>query len=161
MVKVMLFVVLKGVEVQRKRSDIYKKSKVIEGDSESEYDKFFKDFKNDGDLGLEVEEDDDSYLDDVIIDEEVRQLVFEENKEEIGMSKSDILGCYYNKGEDISFMFEGYIDKSGLNLDEFGVFFGEYKKKVYVYNMKEIFLKFDKDVFRGNNSEEYKQFYGK
>lgn len=112
----MLFVVLKGGEVQRKRSDIYKKSKVIEGDSESEYDKFFKDFKNDGDLGLEVEEDDDNYLDDVIIDEEVRQLVFEENKEEIGMSKSDILGCYYNKGEDISFMFEGYIDKSGLNM---------------------------------------------
>lgn len=160
-VKVMSPAVLKGGEVQRKRSDIYKKSKVTEGNSESEYDKLFKDFKNDGDLGPEVEEDDDSYLDDAITDEEARQLVSEENKEETGMSKSDILGRHHYKGEDIGSMFEGYTDKSGSNSDESGASSGEHKKKAYAHNMKEILSKLDKDVFRGNNSEEHKQLHSK
>lgn len=146
----MVFVVDKEVINLKRRNEIYRKSKVIKGNSESEYDKFFKDFKNDGDLGLDFENDDDyddGDLDDVFNEEEVNFLVFEGNKDEVGGSKSIIVYCDYDGG-DLFLMFWGILGDSSVMLGKLVY------KKICIFKMKEIFFKFDSDIFKGYKSEE-------
>lgn len=148
-------VVDKEVTSPKRRNEIYRKSKVTKGNSESEYDKLFKEFKNDGDLGLDLEDDDDEEdLDDALNEEEAKLLVSEGNKEEAGGSKSTIAHRHHNGG-DLSSMFRGFSRDSSTTVSS-----GEsVHKKTRTSKMKEILSKLDSDIFRGHKSEERVQHY--
>lgn len=153
----------KHIASPKRRSEIYRKSKVTKGNSDSEYDKLFKDFKNDGDLGLDVEDDDDDGdLDDALSEEETNQLISEGNKDETGLSKSAI---FHRDGEggDLSSMFREVSgdSSSSLSSDESRAFNKKSKKKTPGSKMKEILSKLDSDIFRGHKSEEHEQHHSK
>ena len=136
----------KEVTSPKRRSDIYEKSKVTKGNSDSEYDKLFKD----GDLGLDLEDDDDNGdLDDALNEEEARLLVSEGENEEAGGSKSTI-AHHDHDGGDLSSMFRGFSADSSTS--------GESAhKKTRTSKVKEIISKLDSDIFRGHKSEKHVQ----
>lgn len=144
----------KKVTSPKRRSEIYRKSKVTKGNSDSEYDKLLKDFKNDGDLGLDLEDDDDDDgdLDDALNEEETKLLISEGNKEETGGSKSTISHRDHDGG-DLSSMFREFSGDSSTSVSS-----GESRavhKKTRTSKMKEILSKLDSDIFRGHKSEEH------
>ena len=143
----------KDVTNPKRRNEIYRKSKVTKGNSESEYDKLLKDFKNDGDLGLDLENDDDyddGDLDDALNEEEANLLVSEGNKDEAGGSKSTIAHRDHDGG-DLSSMFRGFPGARSVKSAK------SLHKKTGTSKMKEILSKLDSDIFRGYKSEEYVQ----
>ena len=154
-VKPLAPVVDKEVTSPKRRNEIYRKSKVTKGNSESEYDTLFKDFKNDGDLGLDLEDDDDDGdLDDALNEEEAKLLVSEGNKEEAGGSKSTIAHRDHDGGH-LSSMFRGFSRNSSTSVSS-----GEsVHKKTRTSKMKEILSKLDSDIFRGYKSEERVQHH--
>ena len=148
----------KEVTNPKRRSKIYRKSKVAKGNrAESEYDKLFKDFKNDGDLGLDLDDDDDDDdgdLDDALNEEEAKLLVSEGSKDEAGGSKSTIAHRDHDGG-DLSSMFRGFSVDNSTSASS-----GESAhKKTRAYKMKEILSKLDSDIFRGHKSEEHVQHH--
>jgi len=142
----------KEVTSPKRRSEIYGKSKVTKGNSDSEYDKLFKDFKNDGDLGLDLEDDDDNGdLDDALNEEEARLLVSEGDKEEAGGSKSTIAHRDHDGG-DLSSMFRGFSADSSSSGESV-------HKNTRTSKVKEIISKLDSDIFRGHKSEKHVQHH--
>ena len=140
----------KEVTNPKRRNEIYRKSKVTKGNSESEYDKLLKDFKNDGDLGLDLENDDDyddGDLDDALNEEEANLLVSEGNKDEAGGRKSTIAHRDHDGG-DLSSMFRGISGDSSVTSGK------SVHKKTRKSKMKEILSKLDSDIFKGYKSEE-------
>ena len=139
----------------KKRSDIYRKNKAENLNDDSEYDKLFKDFGTEGDLGPGLE-DEDSYLDDSISEEEARLLIPGEGEDDAGKSKSEISRPDNNKGEP-SPVFRDILDDGSASEAS-----GEYgHAKSHSAITKEILSKLDSDVFRGNHSEEHVQFHRK
>ena len=152
-VKPLAPVVDKQVTSPKRRSKIYRKSKVTKGNTESEYDKLLKDLKNDGDLGLDLQDDDDDDdgdLDDALNEEEAKLLVSEGNKEEAGGSKSTIAHSDHDGG-DLSSMFRGFSGDSSTSVSV--------HKKTRTSKMKEILSKLDSDIFKGYKSEERVQHH--